>query len=292
MLPPRARIAVVAPSGIFDPDKLYRGMQVLAAWGYAPELLPGVGERHRYLAGTDAVRVEDLRRAFSGAYDAVWMARGGFGLGRLLRELSWDEFEAIPFLGFSDGTALLDPLAARGRPAVHAPVLTSLADLVDDASRAHLRDLLAGRSLQPMEGRHLCGPRGRVRAPLRGGNLCVLASLCGTPWQLDARDALVLLEEVGEAPYRVDRLLRQLVDSGALDGAAGVVLGDFLGADAPPGADWSVVDVVVDELGARGIPIVAGLPVGHGTRNHAVPLGAVAELEDGALRVHVPSEWA
>ncbi len=292
MLPPRARIAVVAPSGIFDPDKLYRGMQVLAAWGYAPELLPGVGERHRYLAGTDAVRVEDLCRAFSGAYDAVWMARGGFGLGRLLRELSWDAFEAIPFLGFSDGTALLAPLAARGRPAVHAPVLTSLADLVDDASRAHLRDLLAGRPLQPLEGRHVCGPRSRVRAPLRGGNLCVLASLCGTPWQLDARDALVLLEEVGEAPYRVDRLLRQLVDSGALDGAAGVVLGDFLGADAPPGADWSVVDVVVDELGARGIPIVAGLPVGHGTRNHAVPLGAVAELEDGALRVRVPSEWA
>lgn len=292
MLPPRARIAVVAPSGIFDPDKLYRGMQALSAWGYRPELLPGVSERHRYLAGADSVRVTDLHRAFSGAYDAVWMARGGYGLGRLLRELDWETMEPVPFFGFSDGTALLEPLAARGRPAVHAPVLTSLADLVDDASRAHLCDLLAGRPLAPLVGRHLAGPRGRVRGRLRGGNLCVLASLCGTPWQLDARDALVLLEEVGEAPYRVDRMLRQLVDSGALDGAVGLVLGEFLGADSPPGADWSVLDVIVDELAGRGIPIVAGMPVGHGTRNHAVPLGALAVLEDGTLQVRTPEAWS
>ena len=237
------------------------------------------------------MRISDLRRAFSGAYDAVWMARGGFGLGRLLRDLSWDELEAVPFFGFSDGTALLDPLAARGRPAVHAPVLTSLVDLVDDASRDHLRDLLAGVPLAPLSGRHVTGPSGRVEAPLRGGNLCVLASLCGTPWQLDARDALVLLEEVGEGPYRVDRMLRQLVDSGALDGAAGILLGEFLGADPPPGAGWSVLDVIVDELGGRGIPIVAGLPVGHGARNHAVPLGVPATLERGALRVRTPEDW-
>jgi muramoyltetrapeptide carboxypeptidase len=280
VLAPGARIAVVAPSGAYDPARLQRGQDVLDAWGYRPERMPGCGSAWRYLAGSDAARLNDLERAFSGEYDAVWMARGGSGLGRLLRQLRFDGLAPVPLLGFSDGTALLNPLAALGRPAVHAPVLTHLGDTADEASRARLRDLLAGTAA-PLEGLRPLVP-GRAHGPVRGGNLCVLASLCGTPWQLDARGAIVLLEEVGEAPYRVDRMLRQLLDSGSLEGAAAIVVGELQGARPPDGADWTMDDVLRDCLGGLGIPVHVDAPVGHGARNWPVPF-VDAALEDGRL---------
>ncbi len=252
-------------------------------WGYRPELLPGAGRHHRYLAGTDAVRLADLERAFQGGWDAVWAARGGYGIARLLGQLRWDELAPVPFLGFSDGTGLLNALAARGRPAVHAPVLHSLADLCDDASRAHLRALLAGESPAPMHGQVL--RPGTAEGPLVGGNLCVLASLCGTPWQLRGRACIVVLEEVNEAPYKIDRLLTQLIDAGCLDGVAGIAIGSLLGAEPPEGADWTMYDVLTDLLAPLGVPVLVGLPIGHGARNHAFRVGAPARIVGARLEV-------
>ncbi|MEN9787110.1 MAG: hypothetical protein RLZZ299_2374 [Pseudomonadota bacterium] len=275
----------MSPSGVFRPDALDAGVAVLASWGYRPERMPGVGASSRYLAGEDDVRRADLEAAFSGDWDAVWMARGGYGLTRLLADLDPGCLAPVPFLGFSDGTALLDPLAARGRPAVHAPVLTSLASHVDDASRAHLRALLAGEGCAPLVGAPLWGPSQVVQGPLRGGNLCMLASLCGTPWQPRLQGAILLLEEVGEAPYRVDRMVTQLRAAGVLDGVRGVALGTFTGSAAPDGAGWSMDDVLRDLFAPLGVPVVAGLPVGHGAANRAVPLGRAARLEAGVLTV-------
>ncbi len=270
---------------MFRPEALDAGVAVLASWGYRPARLPGVGATSRYLAGPDSVRRADLEAAFSGAWDAVWMARGGYGLTRLLAALDLDRLAPVPFFGFSDGTALLDPLAARGRPAVHAPVLTSLATHVDDASRERLRALLAGEGCAPLVGTPLCGPVTPVEGTLRGGNLCMLASLCGTPWQPRLDGAILLLEEVGEAPYRIDRMVTQLRAAGVLDGVRGVALGTFTGAVAPDGADWSVEDVLRDLFAPLGVPVVAGLPVGHGTSNAAIVLGGPARLADGILTV-------
>jgi muramoyltetrapeptide carboxypeptidase len=283
MLHAGARIAVVSPSGNFDPARLEAGLGVIRDWGYRPELLPGAGRHHRYLAGTDAVRLADLERAFQGGWDAVWAARGGYGIARLLGQLRWDELAPVPFLGFSDGTGLLNALAARGRPAVHAPVLHSLADLCDDASRAHLRALLAGESPAPMHGQVL--RPGTAEGPLVGGNLCVLASLCGTPWQLRGRACIVVLEEVNEAPYKIDRLLTQLIDAGCLDGVAGIAIGSLLGAEPPEGADWTMYDVLTDLLAPLGVPVLVGLPIGHGARNHAFRVGAPARIVGARLEV-------
>lgn len=281
MLAPGARIAVVSPSGIPSPDRLARGLAELRAWGYHPELLPHAANAHRYLAGTDAERAADLFHAFSGHYDAVWMARGGYGLSRLLGAIHWEELARVPFFGFSDGTALLNALALRGRPAIHAPVLNALVAHNDEASRTWLRTLLAGRSDAWFPGRVLRGGTGEGR--LVGGNLCVLASLCGTPHQLDARGAVVLLEDLGEPPYKLDRLLVQCRDSGAFAGARAFVLGDFLDAKPPPGAAWTVDELFVDVLGPLGVPILAGLPIGHGRTHLAVPLGVPARVDATGL---------
>ncbi len=281
MLPVGARIAVVSPSGNFDPARLEKGLEVLRGWGYRPELLPGMGRSHRYLAGTDAVRLADLSRALRGGWDAVWAARGGYGLTRLLGGLPWEELAGVPFIGFSDASSLLNVLAARGAPALHAPVLHSLADLCDDPSREHLRRLLAGEPVAPLEGRILRS--GTAEGPLVGGNLCVIASLCGTRWQLRAHACIVVLEEVSEPPYKVDRLLSQLLDSGCLDGVSGVALGTFLGAEAPEGAAWTVLEVLDELLAPLGVPVLADLPIGHGTANRAFQLGRSAKIAGGRL---------
>jgi muramoyltetrapeptide carboxypeptidase len=283
MLPPGARIAVVSPSGNFEPARLEAGLDVLRGWGYAPELLPGVGRRHRYLAGDDETRLRDLSRALAGGWDAVWAARGGYGINRLLPRLVWEEMGDAPFLGFSDATGLLNALAARGRRAVHAPVLTHLGDVADAASRAHLRALLAGDPLAPLVGTRL--RRGVAEGPLVGGNLCVLASLCGTPWQLRSRACVLVLEDVGEPPYKIDRLLTQLLHAGCLDGVAGVALGTFTGAEPPPGADWQVLDVIDEVLAPLGVPVLANLPIGHGPANRAFRLGAHGRLVGDVLEI-------
>lgn len=281
MLPDRARIAVVSPSSAFDPSRLTAGLAVLRDWGYRPTCLPYVGTTFRYLAGDDASRRDDLVAGLAGDWDAVWMVRGGYGLARLLRDFPWDRVGRAPFVGFSDGTAFLNPLADRGLRAIHGPVLTSLADHVDEGSRAHLRALLKGDALPPLPGRVL--REGTAAGPLAGGNLCVLASLCGTPWQLRGAGRIVVIEEVGEAPYRIDRLLRQVIDAGCLDGAAGFALGAFHGCEAPPGAPWSALDVVIDALAPFGVPVLAELPIGHGRENYAFEVGAPGRIEGDRL---------
>jgi len=280
MLSDGARIAVVAPSGAWDEGKLRAGMELLQAWGYRPELLPGATARWRYCAGDDATRLGDLQAAFVGPWDAVWMARGGYGLLRLLPALPALGVPAVPFLGFSDGTALLNPLADLGGTAVHAPVLTSLGSISDAASREHLRRLLRGEPTEPLTGVTLVP--GEARGPLRGGNLCTLAASCGTPWALRGRGAIVVLEDVGESAYKVDRMLTQLLHSGCLDGAVGVACGQFDGAAPASDAGYTLLDVLCERLGPLGVPVVADLPVGHGAANRAFRL-APARLADGAL---------
>jgi muramoyltetrapeptide carboxypeptidase len=278
-----ARVAVVAPAHPFDPERLRGGLDWLRDWGATPVEAPNLRARHRYTAGTVAERAADLQWALSHPdLDAVWFARGGSGTGRLLDALDWSRVVAQrPVFGFSDATALFCGLwrRGRGRP-VHAPVLHSILGPGDAESRDHLAATLAGRSA-PLPARQLCGPVGPVEAPLLGGNLCVLASLCGTPWQLDARGALLLLEDIGEPPYKLDRLIWQLDRAGALDGLAGVALGEFTGCGPrDPDAGWDLDALFTDLLGGRGVPVFTDLPVGHGARNHAFVWGRRVRLEE------------
>ena len=214
------------------------------------------------------------------------MARGGYGITRLLDRVPWEEVVARPVLGFSDGTALHSALyQACGQTSIHSPVLHSLADHVDSGSREYLRSLLDGSSAGPLYGRLLLGGRKALPAvgPLVGGNLCMLASLCGTRWQLDASGCILLLEDVAEPPYRVDRLLQQLKMSGVLDGVLGVAVGSLLGCEPPAGAGWRQEDLIREHLKDIGVPVVMGLPVGHGATNLAFVHGGLVRLEEEGL---------
>jgi len=285
MLSAGARIALVAPSGVFDPDRLARGIEMAESWGF--EIVPGrhLRDQHRYLAGTQAARAEDLQWALCASdIDAVWFARGGYGTSQLLSQVPWEALDGRPVIGFSDATALFAALHGKGKGGgIHGPVLHSLADLADEESQQALRDVLNGESIH-LPVQHFSGPEHEVDGPVVGGNLCVLCSLVGTRWQLPTTGRIVVLEDVGEAPYKIDRLLLQMVDGGGLSEAAGIVFGHFQGCEPPAGADWSLSDVFLERLSHLDVPLYSGLPVGHGSRNLSWRVGAPGTLGPGGLR--------
>jgi muramoyltetrapeptide carboxypeptidase len=273
-------VAVVAPSGPFDEVLFLRGLERLAG-RYRVRLGPHLREARRYLAGTDAQRGADLQGAWDEAGTrAVFAARGGYGLARLLPKVRFGPGRAL--VGFSDVTAGHLACQAVGLRSLHAPVVTQLGGQPPEVV-ARLFDALEGRPLAPLRGARTVVP-GVAQGPLVGGNLMVLSSLVGTPFLPAFAGAVLLLEDVGERPYRLDRLFTQLRLAGVLRGLAGVVLGDF--TDCEERAAGYTAAEVVDELVAElGVPCAAGFQVGHGPVNLPVPLGAQVRLDAGERRL-------
>ena len=280
------RIGVVAPSGIFDRQRLDDSMALVASWGHELVSAPHLMARDRYTAGTVVERGADLAWALTApGIDAVWFARGGFGTVHLLGDMPWDDTDGRPVVGFSDATALFCAMATHGvGGGLHGPVLHSLCDHVDEASRASVRLALEGGPLH-LDMVQVAGPIGRVEGPVVGGNLCTLASLTGTPWALSSDGAILVLEDVGEPPYKIDRLVTQLRLSGDLSGVKAIVLGDFTSCKPPKDADWSLREVLVELMEPLAVPIWVDAPVGHGNRNRSWYHGGRGVLCDGGLRV-------
>ena len=281
------RVAVVAPAGPVVPERLDRGLAVLESWGLSVsvgEHTRGVHERFGYLASDDAARADDLMRAWCDPeVQAVFCARGGYGVQRMVDLLDWESIAAAGpkvLVGFSDVTALHQAFAARlGLSTIHGPVVTSLG-AGDDESRAHLHSLLfdpePGVALTPSPVETLVG--GRAEGVLVGGNIAMLASEVGSRNSLRAAASIAVLEEIGEEAYRLDRLFTQLLRTGWFDEVLGVVLGTFTDCGLPA----SVRDLVVDRLVPLGVPLLWGAPIGHADRNLAFPYGVPAVLDADA----------
>ncbi|MEZ5091264.1 DUF4031 domain-containing protein [Nocardioides sp.] len=292
LLPPRLRpgdrVAVVAPAGPADVDRLDAGLALLRGWGLdvpPPAALATAGQP--WLAGSDEARAAALTEAWlDPTVRAVVATRGGFGSQRLLDLVDWRrlarEREGPPawLVGYSDVTALHQAFAAAlGVATMHGPGVATLPQLTDDARQAWHALLFEGRVL-PLEGEGLAP--GEATGPLVGGNLTVLAAAAGTRGVHPARDSIALLEDVNEAPYRLDRLLTQLLRSGWFEGVRGVALGGFTDCGAP---DHDVRRLLLDRLGPLGVPIVGGLPVGHLDATRSVVLGRRARLDGRSGRV-------
>ena len=279
------RVRVVAPSSPFPPDKLARGVERLADAGFTVDdtgdVLRGT---HAYLNGDDETRARALSDALAADVDVVWLARGGYGLTRILQHLHLPQ--RLPLVvGFSDATALSCLLLQRGRPSVHGPLATTIAG-EPDASFEHLRAVVERRAAgRVVDGLAARAGGGVVEGTLVGGNLCVLAALVGTPWFPSLAGAILFLEEVGERPYRLDRMLTQLLDAGALRGVRAVVVGHLTGCEEPPAPSSTrasaprALDVFVERLAPLGVPVAAGLRVGHEAPNYALPIGCRARLD-------------
>jgi muramoyltetrapeptide carboxypeptidase len=282
-LRPGDPVTVVAPAGAFDRAAFEAGLEVIGR-RYQVHYDPGLLTRHRYLAGSDARRLGELRRALAdGDGRAVFCARGGYGMMRLLAGLEGIAVAPKPVIGFSDITALHQLLQRQGLVSVHGPVLTQLARL-DAPAHARLFELL--ESAAPAAD--LTGTEtyvdGVAEGPLLGGNLAVLTRLLGTPYLAPLEGAILLLEDVGERPYRLDRMWTHLALAGVFRQVRGIVLGEFIGCEEKD-ADYSSATVLRELAAATGLPCAAGFPIGHGMQNQPVPLGVRARLDAGSRRL-------
>jgi muramoyltetrapeptide carboxypeptidase len=290
-LSPGARVALVAPSGILpDTAHIERAMENAKSLGWTPVLGENVSRLHGYLAGTDEERLADLNRALrDDDVDAIWCIRGGYGAMRLLPGIDYDALRSRPrpLIGFSDITALHAAIHREcGIVSFHGP--TARGEMSDFSRSSFERALV--------EQTDPCGraPEARVlrsgmaRGRLAGGNLALVTALMGTPWSVDFDGAILVLEDVDEAIYRVDRMMRQLLLAGALPRCAAIVAGDF----RPPAGESAdqnraLDDVLREVADEAGIPCLAGAPFGHIDDQWTLPLGASAVLDTDDLSLHV-----
>ena len=286
--PPRLRpgsvVRIVAPSGPVPRDAFAAGLAPLRARYDVRVDEAAIFARDGFLAGPDEQRLAALRAALHEPdVEAVIMARGGYGLLRLLPFLDPDLFTRRPraLLGFSDGTALLAAAARAGVVSIHGPVVTQLGN-VPDADRDALYARLEMVGPAPLlDGLEEVIP-GRVQGRLLGGNLEVFTRLVGTPYLPELSGAILFFEDLGERPYRVDRMITHLDLAGVFGAVSAVVLGDFSSCREPPATrDESPTadEVLLDRLGRLPIAVARGGAFGHGTRNVALPYGALCELD-------------
>jgi muramoyltetrapeptide carboxypeptidase len=285
-------VGVVAPSGAIEEARLGAGIAVLEALGLRVVTGESVLARRGYLAGPDAARGADLQRMLDDPdIRAIFCARGGFGSQRLVPTLDLTTLrrQPKPVVGYSDTTALLIALARADVVGVHGPmVAVDLARGLTARSLAHLDRVLSDPGyLWEAEVPVAIRP-GRATGRLIGGTLSVLVTTLGTPYAPDLDGAIVFLEDVHEWPYRLDRLLTHLHQSGKLDRAAGVVFGTMEACRTLDGV--TAIDVIREIFADAGYPVGLGLPAGHSSasaevENLALPLGVQVELDVDAGRL-------
>jgi len=291
---PRAQAAL--PAGPAAWGQLPEGVAALLDLGVSldldPQLQEPPPEDRTWLAGPDLWRAERLVAAIDAAPDLIWIIRGGFGSTRLLGAGAGDIITAqrraidfrgrpVPLVAFSDGTALLAFWDQQGWPAWSGPPLTQLTRL-EPLSIARLRAAIGAGIIAPFEelrGLHAGVAEGRTIIV----NLCVLTSLIGTPLIPDLAGAILVIEDTGEPPYKLDRLMTQLVKSGAIDGIAGFVFADFVADRRLPESSLDDLQRVFqhfvnDWAASRGIPVASAMPIGHGSENTLLPFGAATGL--------------
>ncbi len=280
-LRPGDRIAVVAPSGGVDEDRLAAGVAVLERRGFRVRP-PARRAPFRLFSGRDEERRRDLQEALADPeVRAVWFARGGYGMNRLLPGLDVDWLSEHPRLciGFSDATALLQWMVRAGVPTLHGPMVAH--DVVREDAAGGLDHLLAIAAGSTDWEVPVATPlvAGGADGPLLGGCLAVLASLAGTPFEPRFAGRIALFEDTHERPQRkVDRMLVQLRQTGMLDGVRGIVFGSMHEC----GPQDEICDTILDCLGDLGVPIGFGAPIGHGDSHFGVPLGVPVRLEVSA----------
>lgn len=287
-LPRGGTIGLAAPSGPVDPERLAEGEARLRAAGFRVRRRRDLVARRGYLAGDDRRRAAELEQLVRDpGVDAILCVRGGYGAQRIVERLSPELFRGArkPLVGYSDATTLLLWQRRRaGLVGFHGPMLERGASLSDAELDALLR-VLCGEERHPQVWRGQAGGGGRAEGRLIGGSLTLVAASLGTPWEVETRGAILMLEEVGEKPYRIDRLLGQLRAAGKLDAAAGVGIGALVGCDAA--AEPSAQAVVAECLRPLRIPWVSGLPFGHDTPNLPWPVGARAAVDGRRRALHI-----
>jgi len=282
-LAPGARVALIAPAGpLQKPDELQRAEDNARSLGWDPIVAPHATDRTGYLAGKDRDRLDDINHAIRDRkIDALWCLRGGYGMIRILPGIDYDALDQAPkaIIGYSDVTALHAAVQRKCRLiSYHGP--TARETLSEFSRDSFLRAVVEQKDSCGIAANAREVSHGRAEGRLVGGNLAVLASLCGTPFAPDLTNGILILEDINEPVYRIDRMLQQLMLSGALNGCKAIVFGECVKCPDDAGGGARLLDEVLDEIAEElGVPCMAGIPVGHINEQWTIPLGATGTLD-------------
>ncbi len=291
------------PSGPVRHEGLVKGLERLRA--VAPGLYQAItNPGHRpgaasppfaWLHDSDAAQAETFSALLQeNDSDIIWAARGGYGIMRWAGQVDWSKAVASSPLvaGFSDVTVLHSVLNSQGLKSIHCPMPCTLEN-TSRSSILHLGKALLEGHFPALEGRMLLNgmnpKQDTIVAPVTGGNLCCLAHLIGTRLEPPWRGHIILVEDVNEPPYRIDRMLTQLVESGRLESAVAVAAGTFTGSGV---SDAEIDALLSDRLGRLGIPVISRLPFGHGHDNLPLLLEAPYRLDPGHARLEPLADLA
>lgn len=292
-------IGVVAPAGPVNRERIDRAFDRIHQLGFHTKTYGDVYRRTDYLAGDDKTRADELMAAFADLETAaVWCARGGYGVVRMIDQIDFNIIRRNPkvFVGFSDITILHLAIQQRANLITfHGPNLQDgfgkPEDMPPATAAALWRALMAdqqsttaaGYSFDSLNADHSelrSITNGKANGRLTGGNLAVICGLMGTPFEIETTGCILFLEDVSERVYRIDRYLKQLMLAGKLQSAAGILLGTFSYEDDDPPESQTAVAALLDEYcGRLKIPVLAGFPAGHAQYNLTLPMGALAEID-------------
>lgn len=293
-------IGLITPSSSITEAKLEKAIANMKSLGLKVKLGKHVKAQHGYLAGTDSQRLEDLHDMFADPQiDGVWCIRGGYGVGRILPKINYQLIKKNPkvLIGYSDITALLHAVYQKtGMICFHGPVASST---FSKYTVKHLKGVLMhpekkytiehaeeNKTEKDIAYHPKVINTGNATGKLTGGNLTLLASLAGTDFKWNVKNKIVFIEDIGERPYRIDRMLTQLLQSSDLHKAAGIMLGVFDDCQPKEGdRSLSLGDTFKDRLGHLDMPVVYGMSFGHITNQFTLPMGIKAKLDTEKLSV-------
>jgi muramoyltetrapeptide carboxypeptidase len=288
-------VGIVAPSGPLEPALLNVGLEFLARKGFRVVVGCNAAQRFGYLAGSDDQRCWDLNAMLRDSdIKGILFARGGYGVMRILDSVDWAAIRQYPKLlvGMSDITALQLSLyrhcglVTLAGPMIAGQVAGGLDALSEESLMSFLSEPFQCRDLLPAQSGIRVSRSGRASGTLLGGCLSLVTALTGTPHLPDFTGAILLLEDVSEPVYRIDRMLTQLKLAGVLDKVGGVILGHFLGSDNA-GTVADVEGIVLELTAKKAIPIISGYPHGHALPNLTVPFGVRVEMQTDRLHLAV-----
>jgi len=298
--PPRLKVgdklAIVAPGSYISEEELQDSIKNLNLLGFDATYSDKILLQSGYFAGTDKDRAEDLMEKFSDKnVKGIVCARGGYGCSRILPMLDFDVIRSNPkvLVGYSDITALLYGIYQKsGLVAFHGPVGTST---FNDYSVNNFKKILIDPERTSLFQNSTSGDdenvygvssiiKGKRKGRLVGGNLSIMVSLIGTEFDVDYSNKIIFIEEIGEEPYRIDRMLTQMIQAGKLKHAAGVMMGIFRNCEAKEKdpsftKTFTLMEVLQDRLSKLKVPVVYGMSFGHVKDKFTIPFGALAELD-------------
>lgn len=302
--PPRLRpgdtVGLITPGSFISDNGLKKAITGLEGLGLKVKKGQNLRAENGFTAGTDAERVADLHAMFADpTVKAVWCARGGYGCGRLLPMIDYKLIRRNPkiMIGYSDITALAIAITKEtGLVTYHGPVGSS--DFTD-FTLGHLRGaVMEGSVFMPVvrpeitpEGSVYAGYTirpGRATGPLWGGNLSLLSAAVGTDFEPPVKGSLLFIEEIGEKPYRIDRMLTQLRQAWDLSRCSGIILGVFRGCEADADdRSLTLKETLTERLVDLGIPVAYGFPIGHIPNMCTLPMGVNAEMDTETMRLRI-----